>query len=74
MSISADIDCGTILPIPYGTVKYVSNTTHVGSEVIFSCAPSHKLSGPLKRKCLETGIWSDASPKCEGRATSKERT
>ncbi|EDX17709.1 GD15948 [Drosophila simulans] len=59
------IDCGTILPIPYGSHKYVTNTTYVGSEVVFSCSQSHKLSGVLKRTCLESAVWSDASPKCE---------
>ena len=62
-----DIDCGTITPIPYGTHKYPTNTTYVGSEVTFSCAQSHKLSGVPKRICLETGVWSDSSPKCEGK-------
>ncbi|XP_017853153.1 sushi, von Willebrand factor type A, EGF and pentraxin domain-containing protein 1 [Drosophila busckii] len=59
------VDCGTILPIPYGSHKYVTNTTYVGSEVVFSCSQSHKLNGVLKRKCLESASWSDASPKCE---------
>ncbi|XP_054729921.1 sushi, von Willebrand factor type A, EGF and pentraxin domain-containing protein 1 [Anastrepha obliqua] len=59
------IDCGVITPIPYGSVKYTQNTTYVGSEVTFSCTQSHKLSGVPKRVCLESGVWSDASPKCE---------
>jgi len=66
-----DIDCGTILPIPYGSHKYVTNTTYVGSEVVFSCSQSHKLSGVLKRTCLESAVWSDASPKCEGEYPSE---
>lgn len=59
------IDCGAITPIPYGSHKYAKNTTYVGSEVVFSCSPSHKLTGVPKRTCLESGIWSDSSPKCE---------
>ncbi|KAM7347402.1 CUB and Sushi multiple domains furrowed [Cochliomyia hominivorax] len=59
------IDCGTITPVPYGIHKYTTNTTYVGSEVTFSCSQSHKLSGVPKRICLESGVWSDSSPKCE---------
>ncbi|XP_075158690.1 CUB and Sushi multiple domains furrowed [Haematobia irritans] len=59
------IDCGEITPIPYGTLKYTTNTTYVGSEVTFSCSQSHKLNGVPKRTCMESGVWSDASPRCE---------
>ncbi|KAL9879295.1 CUB and Sushi multiple domains furrowed isoform 1-T5 [Glossina fuscipes fuscipes] len=59
------IDCGAITPIPHGIHKYTMNTTFVGSEVTFSCSQAHKLSGVPKRVCLESGIWSDMSPKCE---------
>uniref|UniRef100_A0A1A9VUL7 Sushi, von Willebrand factor type A, EGF and pentraxin domain-containing protein 1 n=1 Tax=Glossina austeni TaxID=7395 RepID=A0A1A9VUL7_GLOAU len=59
------IDCGAITPIPHGVHKYTMNTTFVGSEVTFSCSQAHKLSGVPKRVCLESGIWSDMSPKCE---------
>lgn len=59
------IDCGSLQPIPYGTFKYLQNTTFIGSEVAYSCSNSHKLQGKSKRKCMETGIWSDETPRCE---------
>lgn len=62
---SLDVDCGPLTPVPHGTVKYISNTTHLNSEVLYSCVNSHKLSGTPKRTCLETGQWSDVAPKCE---------
>lgn len=59
------IDCGALQPIPYGSFKYVNNKTYIGSEAMYSCTSTHKLSGPSKRVCLDTSQWSDASPKCE---------
>lgn len=59
------IDCGSLQPIPYGSFKYVHNTTYIGSEAVYSCSNSHKLNGPTMRTCLESGIWSDVTPKCE---------
>uniref|UniRef100_A0A336K2F8 CSON012544 protein n=1 Tax=Culicoides sonorensis TaxID=179676 RepID=A0A336K2F8_CULSO len=60
-----DVDCGSLTPIPHGSVRYLSNTTHLGSEVLYSCTNSHKLNGIPKRTCLESGLWSDTTPKCE---------
>ncbi|CAD7078323.1 unnamed protein product [Hermetia illucens] len=59
------IDCGLLPPVPFATHKYVQNTTFIGSEVVFTCAATHKLSGVTKRTCLESGLWSDLPPKCE---------
>lgn len=59
------IDCGTLQPIPYGSFRYAQNTTYIGSEALYSCTNSHRLSGPTKRICLDSGVWSDVSPKCE---------
>lgn len=59
------IDCGPLQPIPYGSFKYMHNTTYIGSEVEYLCTSSHRLSGPAKRVCQDSGIWSEASPKCE---------
>lgn len=54
-------------PIPHGVHRYNSNTTYVGSEVSFSCSQAHRLNGVVKRICLESGVWSDSSPRCEGK-------
>lgn len=60
-----DIDCGPLQPVPYGSFKYISNTTYIGSEAVYSCVNSHRLQGVEKRRCLERGQWSDETPKCE---------
>lgn len=59
------IDCGAITPIPFGFHKYTQNTTYLGSELVYTCSNSHRLSGIDRRTCLESGVWSDAAPKCE---------
>lgn len=64
-SSSLVIDCKPLTAIPFGTIKYLKNTTYLGSEVTYSCTNTHRLNGIAKRVCLETGQWSDSSPKCE---------
>lgn len=64
-SLILDVDCGLLTPILFGSIKYLQNKTYLGSELSYSCANSHRLSGVPKRTCLESGSWSDASPKCE---------
>lgn len=32
---------------------------------MYSCTNTHKLSGPLRRVCQESGQWSDGTSKCE---------
>ncbi|XP_058831094.1 sushi, von Willebrand factor type A, EGF and pentraxin domain-containing protein 1 [Topomyia yanbarensis] len=59
------VDCGPLTPIPFGSHRYLQNTTFLGSEVMYSCSNSHRLSGTAKRACLESGLWSDAAPRCE---------
>lgn len=59
------IDCGPVLPVPYGSFKYIQNTTFIGSEVMYSCINSHRLQGVEKRRCLDGAAWSDESPRCE---------
>lgn len=59
------IDCGPLLTVPYGSFKYLQNTTYIGSEVAYSCTNTHRLQGVEKRRCLETGVWSDETPRCE---------
>lgn len=65
MKFFTDIDCKPLTPIPFGNIKYVQNSTYIGSEVIYSCSNSHRLNGNVKRTCLENGQWSDFAPKCE---------
>lgn len=59
------IDCGALQPIPYGSFKYVQNQTYVGSEALYACVNSHQLTGAVRRRCEETGVWSEATPRCE---------
>lgn len=59
------IDCKPLTPISFGTIKYLQNTTYIGSSAVYSCSSSHRLNGNAKRTCLETGLWSDLAPKCE---------
>lgn len=59
------IDCKPLTPITFGTIKYLQNTTYIGSSAVYSCASSHRLNGNTQRMCLETGLWSDLAPKCE---------
>lgn len=59
------IDCGPLQPIPYGSFKYLQNTTYIGSEAMYSCVNSHRLQGVAKRLCTETGKWSEETPRCE---------
>lgn len=59
------IDCGPLLPVPYGSFKYLQNTTFINSEVAYTCTNTHRLQGVERRRCLETGVWSDETPRCE---------
>ncbi|XP_057333972.1 sushi, von Willebrand factor type A, EGF and pentraxin domain-containing protein 1 isoform X2 [Microplitis mediator] len=59
------IDCGKVLPMLSGTVEYVNDTTHLGSEITYSCTKNYRLNGVSRRYCLDNGQWSDATPKCE---------
>uniref|UniRef100_A0ABD2WSD8 Sushi, von Willebrand factor type A, EGF and pentraxin domain-containing protein 1 n=1 Tax=Trichogramma kaykai TaxID=54128 RepID=A0ABD2WSD8_9HYME len=59
------IDCGKVLPVPNGSVDYVNGTTYLNSEIAYSCAKNYRLNGSSRRYCLDNGIWSDATPKCE---------
>lgn len=61
-----DIDCGKVLPVLNGAVEYVNGTTHLGSEITYSCTKNYRLNGVSRRYCLDNGQWSDATPKCEG--------
>lgn len=57
------IDCGPVQPIPYGSFKYLQNTTYIGSDVQYSCINSHRLQGVEKRRCLDGAAWSDETPR-----------
>lgn len=68
-----DIDCGKVLPVLNGAVEYVNGTTHLGSEITYSCTKNYRLNGVSRRYCLDNGQWSDATPKCEGDSFFKIR-
>lgn len=59
------IDCGPLQPVPYGSFKYVQNSTFIASEAVYTCTNSHKLQGVNKRTCQENASWSGETPKCE---------
>ncbi|RWS28807.1 CUB and sushi domain-containing protein 3-like protein [Leptotrombidium deliense] len=60
-----NIDCGRVLVILKGEVKYANNTTHLGSVLNYTCSTGYKVVGAKLRECGEDGKWSDSSPKCE---------
>lgn len=62
-----DINCGKVLPILNGAIEYVNSTTHLGSEITYSCTKNYRLNGVTRRYCLDNRQWSDATPKCEGK-------
>lgn len=62
-----DIDCGKLPPLLYGSIHYLNNTTHLGSQVTYNCTRNYKLIGTPVRKCLPTRLWSGVSAKCEGK-------
>ncbi|XP_029047436.1 E-selectin isoform X3 [Osmia bicornis bicornis] len=59
------VDCGKVLPVLNGAAEYVNDTTHLGSEITYSCTRNYRLNGVSRRYCLDNGQWSDATPKCE---------
>jgi hypothetical protein len=59
------IDCKPLTQIPFGAIRYLQNTTFIGSEVLYTCANTHRLSGSARRMCMENAQWSDFAPKCE---------
>lgn len=62
------IDCGPLAAVPHGTVRYMpqANTTYVGAEALYACTGTHRLAGgPVRRRCEETGVWSETQPRCE---------
>jgi len=61
------IDCGKISSVPYGSVKYLNDTTYVFSEVEFTCVRNYRLvGGASRRTCQADGAWSGTTPRCEG--------
>lgn len=55
-------------------MDYVNGTTHLGSEITYSCTRTYRLNGVSRRYCLDNGQWSDATPKCEGINASESIT
>ncbi|PSN44564.1 hypothetical protein C0J52_12430 [Blattella germanica] len=63
--ILRDVDCGKVTTMPNGYVTYTNGTTYLGSHIAYSCVKNYRLSGVSSRVCLESGQWSDESPRCE---------
>lgn len=42
---SVDIDCGKLTPPVYGTLHYSNDSTHLDSEVKYSCSNNYRLTG-----------------------------
>lgn len=61
-----DIDCGKLTPPIYGTLHYSNDSTHLDSEVKYSCSNNYRLTGTAIRRCQENQAWSGTAPKCEG--------
>ncbi|KAG5344630.1 SVEP1 protein, partial [Acromyrmex charruanus] len=40
-----------------GAVDYANDTTHLGSEITYSCTKNYRLNGFLRRYCLDNGQW-----------------
>lgn len=64
--VNADIDCGKLTPPIYGTLHYSNDSTHLDSEVKYSCSNNYRLTGTAIRRCQENQAWSGTAPKCEG--------
>ncbi len=58
------VDCGTLPNPSNGFVNLI--TTTLGSPASYSCDLGFQLRGVEVRICVETGVWSDQAPICEG--------
>lgn len=59
------IDCGRVPILLKGEVKYLNQSTFLGSQISFVCSPGYRLTGSPIRECMDDGKWSNQSPKCE---------
>ena len=50
-----------------GEVKYINQSTYLGSQIGFTCSPGYKLIGSPTRYCQDDGKWSNSNPRqtCE---------
>lgn len=46
-------------------MKYLNQSTYLGSQIQFICSPGYRLTGTLTRECMADGKWNGHSPKCE---------
>lgn len=59
------MDCGALAEIANGQLTYTNGTTHLGSEVAYSCSQNYRLEGSFaSRICTEEGKWSGVAPQC----------
>ena len=61
----ADVDCGRVPILLKGEVKYLNQSTYLGSMLQYLCSPGYRLTGLPLRQCAEEGKWTGSSPKCE---------
>ncbi|KAG8224127.1 hypothetical protein J437_LFUL001821, partial [Ladona fulva] len=70
------VDCGKLPPLLNGAITYVDGSTHLGSEITYSCVRNYRLAPTNnngargeevnpKRYCQENRQWSGISPRCE---------
>src|SRR5687768_14469621 len=58
------VDCGRPPVLPNGRGYLLNGTTTFDSVIEYHCMPDFKLIGEAVRKCLATGAWSNALPRC----------
>ena len=59
------VDCGSLTNPTNGRVDTLSGTT-IGSVATFSCNTGYSLSYQQVVMCEADGMWSPASPSCQG--------
>ena len=62
-SISAVVLCPILTPPANGTV--LVNGRRVNDTAVYMCDPGFERNGPLVRRCMPNGEWSDEAPTCD---------
>jgi len=66
------VDCRRLGRLEGGRVRYMNETTHLGSVVEFVCDRSHQLEGASSLTCMEDERWRDAEGRVAGTPTCVE--
>ncbi len=61
-----DVNCGPLQPILKGQLNYINESTHLDSQVIYTCSRNYRMTGEPTRVCQRNGEWSGEPPRCEG--------